>query len=141
MDWKRYFSWQRWQCLIYSGLLKPKSGKKFVSLTRKVYFILRISPLLLISKKCAINFHWETANENKQFNETKTLIYNSYLIRQSFKGYRCKSGIVISSHGEPLEITLTVRLIMLSLCHWFDSVFFFDKQCPKSENMIVLHNF
>ena len=33
--------------------------------------------------------------KNKQLKETKTCISNSYLIRQSFQGYRCKSGIDI----------------------------------------------
>ena len=53
-----------------------------VFLTRKVFTC--ICEFLCYSRR-------ETANENKQFKETKTLIYNSYLIRQSFQGYRCKS--------------------------------------------------
>ena len=52
------------------------------------------------------HFRRKTANENKQFKETNTLISNSYLIRQSFQGYRCESGIVICQ----LEITLRVHL-------------------------------
>ena len=68
-----------------------------------------ISPLLLIRKKCANPFCREPANENKQFKKTKTLISNSYLIRQSFYGYHCKSALP-SWHGESLEITLTVPL-------------------------------
>jgi len=51
-----------------------------VLFTQKVF----ISPSLLISKKCASNFRRETANKNKQFKETKTLIFKLYLIRQSF---------------------------------------------------------
>ena len=39
------------------------------------------------------HFRRETANENKQFKDTKTLISNSCLVRQSFQGYLCKSGI------------------------------------------------
>ena len=37
----------------------------------------------------------ETANENIQLKETKSLISNSYLIRQNFQGYSYKSGIAI----------------------------------------------
>ena len=38
----------------------------------------------------------ETVNESLDINsEQKTLISNSYSIRQRFQGYRCKSGIVI----------------------------------------------
>ena len=36
-----------------------------------------------------------TAIEDNSFKETKTRISNSYLIRQSFSGYRCESGTVI----------------------------------------------
>ena len=62
-----------------------------VFLTRKsVYFC-----EFLFSKKCASHVRTDTANENKQFKETKTLISNSYLIRKGFQGYHCKSDIVI----------------------------------------------
>ena len=44
-------------------------------------------------------------------NEKKTvLIYNSYLLRESFQGYRCELGLP-SLHGGSLEIKLTVPLI------------------------------
>ena len=56
---------------------------------------LKVSSLLLIDKKFASQFRRETAIENEQFKETKTWISNSYLIRQSFKGYCCKTGIAI----------------------------------------------
>ena len=63
--------------------------------------ILWVSPLLFfINKKCVIHFRREPANENKHLNGTKTLISNSYLIRQSFQGYRCKSGIAMDGHLE-----------------------------------------
>ena len=52
-----------------------------------------VFPLLLISMKCASHIGWETAIKNKQFKETKTLISNLCLIRQSFQVYRCKSSI------------------------------------------------
>ena len=37
----------------------------------------------------------DTAIEDNLFKETKTRISNSYLIRQSYSGYRCKSDIAI----------------------------------------------
>jgi len=50
-----------------------------------VYFSLRFS---IASHKQEMRnpSRRETAIENKQFKETKTLISNSYLIRQSFRG-------------------------------------------------------
>ena len=45
---------------------------------------LRASLLLLTSNKCACHFFKEPANENEQLKETKTLISNSYLIRQNY---------------------------------------------------------
>ena len=60
--------------------------------------ILWISPLFLVSKKCASHFCRETANEKKQSKESKTWISNSHLIRQSFYGYRCKSGMEAEGH-------------------------------------------
>ena len=41
------------------------------------------------------HFLRETGNKKKQFKETKTMISNSYFIRQSFKAYRGKLNIVI----------------------------------------------
>ena len=67
-------------------------------LTRKVFWFLIISPLLLISKKCASFFCRETVNENKHLKETKTWISNSYFIRQSFWGCRCKSTLTIFAY-------------------------------------------
>ena len=49
-------------------------------------------------RKC--HFRRETANENKQFKETKPLISNAYLIRQIF------AWMALG----PLEITLTESL-------------------------------
>ena len=67
-------------------------------LTRKVFLFLIISPSLLISKKCASFFCRETANENKHLKKTKTWISNSYFIRQSFWGFRCKSTLTIFAY-------------------------------------------
>ena len=54
--------------------------------------------LLLMNKKSSSNFNRETIKENEQLKETKTLISNSYLIRQSFQVYCCKSDIA-NFHG------------------------------------------
>ena len=48
-----------------------------------------------LNKNRTIHFRRETANENEQFKETKTLNSNLNLIRQSFLRYRCKSGIAL----------------------------------------------
>ena len=50
----------------------------------KKCLIIIFSLLLLINKKCASHFRRELSNKNKQLNETKTWIYGSCLIRQSF---------------------------------------------------------
>ena len=47
----------------------------------KKCLFLQVSQLLLISMKCASHFCRQTANENKQFKETKTWISKSWLIR------------------------------------------------------------
>ena len=84
---------QRWQCQIFNGTLETLLWSK-ISLLEKCLF-LWVSPLPLINEKCAGYICRETANENKQFKETKTLISDSYLIRHSFQGYRCKSDTSI----------------------------------------------
>ena len=61
----------------------------------RVYECLRCEFLHCFLKSMEVNLRKETTNKNLQFKETKSLIYNSYLIRQSFQGYRCKSGIYI----------------------------------------------
>ena len=43
---------------------------------RKTFYILYVSQILPISKKCAGHFCRETANKDEQFNETKTMIFN-----------------------------------------------------------------
>ena len=40
---------------------------------------------------------YETIFKNYQISKWLTLIYNSYLIRESFSGYRCESGIAFDS--------------------------------------------
>ena len=37
----------------------------------------------------------KTTIENKQFSKLSTLIFNTHLIRQNFRGYFCESGIAI----------------------------------------------
>ena len=74
--------------------IRKKCGRNFRFFGSN-FFSLKDSPLLLISKECSSHFCRETAKENKQSEKTKTLIFNSDLIRQSFQGYVCKSGIAI----------------------------------------------
>ena len=63
--------------------------------TGKVYFSVSFS-IATYKKNCAqVTFTENTQMRKKQFKETKPLIYISYLIRQQFQGYRCKSGIAI----------------------------------------------
>jgi len=48
--------------------------------------------------------------ENNQYSKLLTLISNSYLIRQSFRGFRILYLALPSLHCGSYEITLTVRL-------------------------------
>ena len=76
-DCKRNVKWssmQRRQCPIYNGTIETwiwsdLSGR-YCRFTDSKFLILAISPLLLIIKECASYLCWETANENKRFNET-----------------------------------------------------------------------
>ena len=79
----------QWNSWNYNIIINVEDT--FVFFWLKQCLLLWVSSLLPINKKFASG---EIANENKELKETKTLIYNSYLIRQSFQGYRCKSGIV-----------------------------------------------
>ena len=80
----------RWQCLVYYGTLKTLTWSK---IWKKKCLYLGVSSLSFTDEKCASHFCRETANENKQLKETKSLISHFYLIRQSFQGHQCKSGI------------------------------------------------
>ena len=98
---------QRWQCPIYNSALETKIWPKMWKIPS---FSCLLSPLIRIKKKCVSHFCREPAYENKQFKKTKkTWIYNSYLIRQSFWGYRCELDIAIFCKGTN-EITHTVLL-------------------------------
>jgi len=59
---------QRWQCLIYilSKLNLIKNVNETVVFSLENFFLLRVSPLLHINKKCASNFRLESTIENKQ---------------------------------------------------------------------------
>ena len=61
--------------------LKPSSNQIY---GRYLRAFSRLSSSLL-SKKCACHFCRETVNENKHVKENKSRIYNSDLIRQTFK--------------------------------------------------------
>ena len=52
----------------------------------KVFISVLFCSFFLVSKKCANYFCRESANENKQFKETKTWIFISSLIRPRFLG-------------------------------------------------------
>ena len=85
---------QRWKCLIHNCTLET--------------FILSV-----VWRTMSFDSHFwrETATENNQFWNLKTLISNSYnLIRQSFYGHSCELGISPSLLGRLLEIMLTVPL-------------------------------
>ena len=103
------------QCLIYNSTLetsiwsKKRGRYRRFSDSNSVY----VREKVLINKKWTSHTWRDTSTVNNQFIETKTLISNLYLIRQSFLGYRCKSGIAIFPcrlSRESLEITLTVPL-------------------------------
>ena len=65
-----------------------------VFLTRKVFTSESFS-IAFYKQEMRGHFRRETANENDDFKETKTLISNSHLIWQRFQGYRGKSDIAI----------------------------------------------
>ena len=100
---------------IYNGILETFIWLKIWKILSFFWFekciFLWISPLLHINKECASHFRREPANKNiRLIKDTKTLLSNSYLTRQSFQGYRCKSDIVIFACTVKLEVTLTVPL-------------------------------
>ena len=67
------------------------------------------------SKSIWLNMRRERTNENKQFEETKTWIFNSYLIRHSIQGYRCKSGTVIFAWRVTNKAGCTWKLINIKM--------------------------
>ena len=82
-------------------LLIDATDRSKISSDQKGFFIaLSLYPLSFFantpfkSKKCATQFCRETEIENNQFKDTQICIFN-YFIKQSFKGYSCKSGIAI----------------------------------------------
>ena len=93
-DWKRNFKWRSIQrsvplkTLIWSKILKISS---FFWLYK--YIFLWVSSLLLINMKSPSHY----LADAEKWKGTKTLKPNSYLSRQSFQGYRCKSDITIFS--------------------------------------------
>jgi len=63
--------------------------------------VLKISPLFLKGKKCASHFCKEPTNEDKQLFKNKNKNMDKSFFRESFRGYRCKSGIVIFAERVP----------------------------------------
>ena len=69
----------------FDQLIGAVSLISFLTLrAKKTQKVLNYNILLLINKKWASHFRRELSNKNKQFKETKTWIYGSCLIRQSF---------------------------------------------------------
>ena len=101
-----------------------------------------VSPLFLIITKCESHFHREIANKNNQFKETKTLISNLYLIRQSFKGTVVNRASPFL-HGGSLEITITVPLnpclIQLNLV-WSNLTLFYTVEPSLIQFDIILYS-
>ena len=89
-----YIPWTRTKLFLWYpwNLNLIKTGEDIILFRLEKCLILWVSPLLLKKKKCASHFRRGTTNENKQLKETKTWISKTYLIRQRFQGYRCKSG-------------------------------------------------
>ena len=82
-------------------LIWSKTWKKSSFFWFEKCLCLRVFPFLFINNECASHF--------RKWKKT-VLIYNSYLLRESFKGYRCELGLP-SLHGGSLEIKLTVPLM------------------------------
>ena len=106
--------------------LKVRKKPSFFRLEKGL--ILMISLRFLKARKVQNSLLQETTNQNK-----KTWIYNSCLIRQSFVGYCCKSGIAIFAHGGSFEITLTQ--VLDSNFHYI-----YPKMSSKISMFIVLKN-
>ena len=108
-------SMQRWQCLIYNVTLKTFIcrlcwrlwNRPFLS--RKVNISVRFPISPLINDKCAhVNFAEKPQIKIKSLKKAKVLLPNSYLIRQSFEGYKIVNRALVPLHGGSLEFTLTV---------------------------------
>ena len=102
-------SWK--QCPIYNGFfIRSKMWKILSFFSLNKCFFLWVSPLLLKKKECGSHYHRELTNENKQFRETKSLISNSYFIRElAFKGTVVKRTFPSLLVGS-VKIVLTVPL-------------------------------
>ena len=102
-------SWK--QCPIYNGFfIRSKMWKILSFFSLNKCFFLWVSPLLLKKKECGSHNHRELTNENKQFRETKSLISNSYFIRElAFKGTVVKRTFPSLLVGS-IKIVLTVPL-------------------------------
>ena len=104
-----WLSMQRWQWLIYNGILKTLFWSKMWEIPSFVFLekcrFLWGSSLLPKNKKCASHFRRETANK-----ETTTLIYNLIVwltwSDKTFQG-TVVNWALLSLPGESLEITLS----------------------------------
>ena len=107
---------ERWKCPICNGTLETFIWSKMlmiltVFLTWKTLLFFS-SPLLFINKECASLF--PNKPQMKKNEKLKPLNDNSYLIKQSYEGYLCKSDIaiyaMIEGHRMLLNLTLSETL-------------------------------
>ena len=80
-----------------------------VFMTRKVFISVSFSLLL-----AQVTFAEKLQMKIKSLKFKKNIIHNSYLIRQSFEGYRCKSDIAIF----PWRVTWNWNLKIVSFTHF-----------------------
>ena len=110
---------RRWQCPIYNGTLKTliwiKMWKRTAFFWLAKCLFLWVSPMLLISKKCAGYIRRETANDNKQLNKQKHEYPIHSWSHKAFKGALVNWALSFL-HGGSLEITLTVQGIQKPQC-------------------------
>ena len=79
----------------------------------------------------------EPADKNEQFTKTKTLKSISYLIRQSFFGYCCKSEIDIYARGCVCVWGGGSRVITLSVHQTILRLLFCRIRCILTRNVIL----
>ena len=79
-----------------------------------------ISPIFLLSNKCAIHFCREATKQNKQVWKPKTWISYSYLTRQRFQGYRILHATKYIWGGKSLLHLFNV--IIYFFCFYFKTL-------------------
>ena len=79
-----------------------------------------ISPIFLLSNKCAIHFCREATKQNKQVWKPKTWLSYSYLARQRFQGYRILHATKYIWGGKSLLHLFNV--IIYFFCFYFKTL-------------------